>query len=264
MRRMVAVFAAALLVIGSSSAANAAPVTAKWQYQLNWPIDTTVNAPLFDIDWNAAESGATVAQLASVVDTLHAKGATVVCYVDTGGWEEYRADAGAYPAEVLGNPVGGWPQERYVDVRRWDVLGPILTARFQQCADAGFDAVETDLDDQYLADTGFALTEDDYIEFAVNMAIMINVLGMDWYLKNGITGDDFIERLEPYAAATINESCWTFAECGHLAPFRDAGKPIYNVVYTGGRSATCTKAGAFPMNTIKKTYDLNAGYVWSC
>lgn len=257
--------AAALGIVGAVQLpANAAVTTAVWQYQLNWPINTSINAPLFDIDWNAAESGATVPQLAAVVKTLQLKGAKVVCYVDTGGWENYRKDAASYPEEILGNTVGGWPDERYVDVRRWDVLGPILTARFEQCAQAGFDAVETDLDDQYNADTGFGLTKDDYITFVTNMAGVINSLGMEWFLKNGITGDDFIEQVEPLAAGTINESCWVYNECSYLRPFADAGKPIYNVEYSGTQSRICYRAQNFPMKTVRKSYNLTSSYNWSC
>ncbi len=265
------VIAAALTILTAAAvgcawtpAPAAAAVTASWQYQLNWPIDTSVNASVFDIDWNAAESGASVQQLAAVVSTLHAKGAKVICYVDTGGWENYRADADSYPEEILGNTVGGWPDERYVDVRRWDVLSPILEKRFQQCSTAGFDGVETDLDDQYLADTGFGLTKMDYVLFVQRMSVTINRLGMDWYLKNGITGDDFIQLVEPYAAGTVNESCWTYNECGWLAPFRESGKPIYNVEYTGSQSRVCPRAQSFPTRTVRKEYNLNSRYVWSC
>ena len=59
---------------------------------------------------------------------------------------------------MLGKELDGWPGERWLDVRRWDVLEPILAARFDVCRQKGFDAVEPDNVDGYANESGFPLT----------------------------------------------------------------------------------------------------------
>jgi hypothetical protein len=96
-----------------------------WQYQLQGTIDRTVDADVFDVDAFDVTK-ATVA-------ALHAKGRHVVCYVDAGSWEPYRPDKDKYPKSVIGKAVEGWPGERWLDIRRLDILGPILDARIARC-----------------------------------------------------------------------------------------------------------------------------------
>ena len=38
---------------------------------------------------------------AATVAALHAAGRKVVCYLSAGSWEDWRSDAGAFPASVL-------------------------------------------------------------------------------------------------------------------------------------------------------------------
>lgn len=227
-----------------------------WQWQLSGTINTSVNADVFDIDWE---------QPKSVVDTLHAKGKKVICYVDVGGWENYRPDASSYPASVLGSTVGGWPDERYVDVRAQAILQPILLKRFQACKDKGFDAVETDLDDQYDANTGFPLTSQSYKTFNTWVAADIHSLGMAWFFKNGVTSDPtFVSYHVPLADGTVNESCWQYNECDPVKAFIAAGKPVFNAEYTGTQANICPKATAAGFATIRKATSLNATIYWSC
>ena len=74
---------------------------------------------------------------------LHRRGAYVICYLSAGSFEDWRSDAGRYPASVLGRPLDGWPGERWVDVRRTDVLLPILRDRIARCRAKGFDKAVT-------------------------------------------------------------------------------------------------------------------------
>src|SRR5205823_11139328 len=120
-----------------------------WQWQLTNPIDQSVDVPVYDVD----STNTTVAE----VQSLHAKGRRVICYVNTGADENFRSDAQAFPAAVLGNP-DGWPGERWLDVRQLDVLRPIIASRFDLCRGKGFDGIEADLVDGYQNDTGFPLT----------------------------------------------------------------------------------------------------------
>ncbi|MGZ6961348.1 MAG: endo alpha-1,4 polygalactosaminidase, partial [Ilumatobacteraceae bacterium] len=92
-----------------------------WQWQLGGnAIDETVldkvanPKKMFDVDLFTTSS--------STIDHLHAKGITVICYMETGAWESYRPDAAQYPDGVLGQGVDGYPDERFVDIRQISVL----------------------------------------------------------------------------------------------------------------------------------------------
>ncbi len=68
-----------------------------------------------------------------------------VCYINAGAWENWRPDAGDYPSAVIGKPLDGWPGERWLDIRRLDVLAPILESTdWINAAAKGFDGVEFD------------------------------------------------------------------------------------------------------------------------
>jgi hypothetical protein len=56
---------------------------------------------------------------------------------------------------VVGKELPDWPGEHWLDVRRLDVLGPILERRLDLCRQKGFDAVEPDNVDAYANDSGF-------------------------------------------------------------------------------------------------------------
>ncbi|MFC4332136.1 endo alpha-1,4 polygalactosaminidase [Streptomyces andamanensis] len=49
--------------------------------------------------------------------TASPAGREVICYVSTGAWEDFRPDAGRFPASVLGEG-NGWKGERWFDIRR--------------------------------------------------------------------------------------------------------------------------------------------------
>ena len=135
-----------------------------WQWQLSGDVDETVldavdnPKKMYDIDLFDTDA-ATIAR-------LHAKGITVICYMETGGWEDYRPDAAQYPEAVLGNVVDGFPNERFVDIRQIDVVLPVISARLDLAVSKGCDGIEPDLDDTYNGyDTGFDLTAEDQLAF---------------------------------------------------------------------------------------------------
>jgi hypothetical protein len=242
------------------------PVTS-WQYELNWPVAVPTNlgpVQVYDIDYDGSEQ-ASQAQVTALVSRIHAEGGHAICYLETGAWENYRPDARAYPVTVLGNTIGGYPDERYVDIRQWSVLQPVLEARFRQCKAEGFDGVETDIDDSYTDDTGFPLTLQDEVTFDSLVANSIHALGLAWFLKNGVNGDAFIADMEPLADGTVNEQCWQYQECSQLEPFAKAGKPVLNVEYQDlSPRSTCPQALAFPMATMHTDANLDGTIAWSC
>ena len=187
--------------------------TAPWQYQLQGPVDTGVDAGTFDIDGFDVDE-------ATVAD-LHRRGRTVICYVNAGAREDWRPDAARYPADVVGADLDGWPGERWLDIRRIDVLQPILADRFDMCRRKGFDGVEADNVDGYTQDSGFPLTADDQLRFNRTVAGLAHERSLTIGLKNDL--DQVAELVGDFDFA-VNESCAQYHECEALAPFTASGQ----------------------------------------
>lgn len=218
-----------------------------WQLQLTGPIDTSVDADIFDID------GFDVP--ASVVDELHARGRKVVCYFSAGTFEDWRPDAASFPAEVLGSPLAEWPGERWLDIRRTDVLEPIMAARMDMCRAKGFDAVDPDNVDGYTNASGFPLTAEDQLRFNTMIARMAHERGLSVGLKNDL--DQVTQLVGEYDFA-VNEECEQYDECSMLDPFVDAGKAVLHVEYDMDRSELCPSGPRTGFSTILKDLDLDA------
>ncbi len=254
MHALLAALALGLLVamLGVGRARGADPIwtpssSDTWQYQLSGRIDTSVDATVFDIDAFTTK--------ASVVQALHDAGRHAVCYVDAGTWESYRPDAHRYPSAVLGRDVPGWPDERWVDIRRLDVVAPILQDRLDRCAAKGVDGVEYDWADSYLHRTGFDLTRADRLALDHWLARAAHRRGLAVGLKNALP---LIPALVGTWDFAVNEQCFQYHECGHYAPFLDAGKAVFNVAYEIPRSAFCAKAAELGIAAIRKHLELDA------
>ncbi len=212
-----------------------------WQWQLAGTVDETVKAEVFDIDLFENDG--------TVVGSLHAQGKKVICYLSAGSWENWRPDAAAYPESVLGNTLAGWPDERWLDIRRLDILGPLLAARLDLCQARGYDAVEPDNIDGYANDTGFPLTYDDQLAFNRFLAAEAHARGLSIGLKNDLGQvPDLVGDFD----WALNEQCFQFHECGLLAPFVTAGKAVFQVEYKLARSEFCSKAKKRGFNSMKK------------
>ena len=91
-------------------------------------VDELLDLEMYDIDlFDAAPAGIEIGEgsgvftgpgpNAGVIERLHSRGIVVICYVDTGFWEEYRPDSALFPEAALGNRVRGWKGERWLDIR---------------------------------------------------------------------------------------------------------------------------------------------------
>jgi len=200
---------------------------------------------VFDIDLDVPES--------TLLD-LKARGRRLICYVSVGAWEDFRSDAGDFPAEVLGEP-NGWPGERWVDIRRTDVLGPLIERRFDRCAERGFDAVEPDNVDGYANDTGFPLTYTDQIVFNRFVAAAARARGLSVGLKNDL---EQVADLHPYFDFAVNEECVAYGECHLLEPFTAAGKAVFHVEYSGSVAEMCRATAGRRFSSLLKSWDLDA------
>jgi hypothetical protein len=211
-------------------------------------VDLGVDAPIYEIDGELND--------ASVVAALHAAGRRVICYVDVGAAETYRSDYGAIPAVVLGDVVDGWPDERWLDIRRIDLLGPVVTERLQVCKDKGFDAVDPDMVEAY-ADpaSGFPLTYADQLRYNRWIADEVHARGMSVALKEDI---DQVADLEPSFDFAVNEECAHYDECDVYRPFLAAGKAVFEIEYDEPTSSFCGPARAAGIHAQRKRLSLDA------
>jgi hypothetical protein len=210
---------------------------------------------VFDIDLyvDSAVNGRNDVVNTAAVSAIHGKGARAICYVSAGTWENWRPDASQYPSTVLGRK-NGWPGERWVDIRRIDILAPILSARAQKCKEGGFDAIEWDNVDGYQNRTGFPLTSDHQLQFNIYLANLTHQIGLSVALKNDL---DQLSTLKAYFDFAVNEECFRYNECDYPPPglvdWTASGKAVFNVEY---RSLQCAQANAWNFGSILKGLDL--------
>lgn len=217
-----------------------------WQWQLTGEIDTSAEAEMYDVDLFEAP--------VSVVARLHEQGRVVICYLSAGAWEEFRPDAAAFPESVLGNP-NGWGGERWLDIRRLDVLTPIMEARLDLCREKGFDGVEADNVDGYVNDTGFPLAAADQSAYNRFLAEAAHARGLSIGLKNDL---DQVEGLEPFFDWALNEECALYDECEALLPFLEAGKAVFHVEYDLDTTEFCPLTTGLGFSSMRKHADLDA------
>jgi hypothetical protein len=218
-----------------------------WQWQLTTPVDQSVDAAVYDIDL--------FENPASVVAALHAAGRRVVCYVSVGSWEPYRPDAARFPPDVVGAPVEGWPDERWLDVRQVEVLEPIMAARFDLCRSKGFDAVEPDLVDAYAQRSGFHITAADQLRYNRRIAALAHERGLAVGLKND--GAQVRELAGSFDFAVVEE-CVQYDECAEYTPFVKAGKAVLHAEYGLEPQRFCPSTAPLGFSSIRKRVDLGA------
>jgi hypothetical protein len=217
--------AIALLTVGGADAATwwHPPQQLTWYWQLT---GTPKIEPVMAIDIDGFDNGA------GEVATLHAVGQRAICYIDVGTAENWRSDYSKFPPSVMGSS-NGWPGENWLNVADLSTLEPIMTARFQMCQAAGYDAVEPDNMDGYENSTGFAITAAQQLTYDEWVANEVHSLGMAVFQKND---PDQASTLQPYFDGVIDEQCNQYTECSAYNSYLSAGKPVLNAEYSGGTS----------------------------
>jgi hypothetical protein len=251
------------------------PLATTWQWQLTpdsgaTTINTTVVADMYDID-GFDNTAATVATLHSLPGTTAAH-RSVLCYFSAGTLENWRPDAEAFPADLLGNTYPGFSDERWLDIRQLSVLGPLLEARMDMCQAKGFDGFEFDNVDAWDPEynTGLNLTAQDELAFIAFLANQAHLRGMSMALKNDLPQ---IPAALPYVDFAVNEQCFQYKECltsqnggvFGLDQMVAAGKAVFETEYKA-YSATnnvCTQSIQDGFSTIYKHPSLNS-YRVSC
>ena len=224
---------------------------ATWQWQLAGDeIDLSVDADVYDLD--AVETSA------DTVAALHEMGRRAVCYISAGSWEDWRPDSSEFPEEIIGREYEGWKGERWLDIRRIDLLAPVLGARMDLCRAKGFDGVEPDNVDGYLNETGFPLTAGDQLAFNRFLAREAHARGLAIGLKND--ADQAAELATEFDFA-LAEDCFDQGWCELLSPFLDLGKPVWDAEYTDTGitvAAFCPQAQELGIQAILKNRNLDA------
>ncbi|HYQ78163.1 MAG TPA: endo alpha-1,4 polygalactosaminidase [Solirubrobacterales bacterium] len=240
---------AALFLLAPTAAARwrPQPTTAAWQWQLQGKIDTSIDAGVYEVDGFEVP--------ARTVARLHRLGRKAICYLDVGSWESYRPDADRFPKAVLGRAYDGYPDERWLDIRRLDLLAPILRKRFDLCRRKGFDAVEPDNVAGFENETGFPLSGGDQLRFNRWVAREVRRRGMAVALKNDPGQVD--QLLGSFDFAVVEE-CFAYDECGRFSPFVAAGKRVFVAEYTEPLAAICAEAERLRFSVIRKDANLFA------
>ena len=221
----------------------------KWQWQLTGKLDLNLDVDVIDVDLYVGQS---------VVDYYHSRGTKVICYISVGSYENWRPDADAFPKEVLGKDYEGWSGEKWLDIRRIDLLAPIMRARLDLCAAKGFDAVEPDNMDIHQEDTGFPLTYNDQLRYVQWLADEAHKRGLAIGQKNA---PDMTVDLVDVLDFAILEDAFYYDWANELKPYTDAGKAVFDAEYTdlpGDFEEACRQSQSLKFSAILKHRDLDA------
>ncbi len=247
---------------GGTSNAAAARTHARWippansTYQILYggSYSTGVAASIYDIDMFDAN--------AARVSALHAMGRKAVCYVDVGTWENWRPDASQFPKSVLGKPDGGWPGERWLDVRQTAILEPIMEKRFEECKAKGFDGMDPDNLDGYQNPTGFPIDYAEQLTYDTWVAQAAHALGLTVAQK----GDNgMVHALSKVYDFAVVEQCWVQGWCPQFDVYTGRNALVVDVEYgvppARFRKKTCAEAAKTGDYAILKHLSLNAWIV---
>jgi hypothetical protein len=246
-----------------------------WQWELDNPLSLTsardmgthdllpdgqpAPAPvIYDID--------AIINPASTVAALHARRDHVVCYIEVGAAGNYysTADEGLATtyyeqlkdAGVFGEKVRQYP-EYYLNIQSKATVSIIESMIAQQCAAKGFDAVETDIDEEYTDNSGFPLTKAIEEHYMTTIADYIHSLGMAWWIKNpDDTGDSYATDMYPLADAVLTEQCNQYSSCGLLSAYV-GHKAVFNAEYQLRVSSFCPTDDALGFNGARFPVSLN-------
>jgi len=143
--------------------------------------------------------------------------------------------------------VPGYP-ERYLNIRSPKTVRIIEAMIRQQCASKGFDAVETDIDEEYDDPSGLPLTKSVQEAYMTKLANYMHGLGLGWWIKNpDDTGDSYATDMFPLADAVLTEQCNQYSSCGLLSAYV-GHKAVFNAEYRLRPPAFCSSDDALGFN----------------
>ncbi len=203
-----------------------------WYWQLQGTINHGVPAQVYDIDMENTSK--------AEISALKSAGRTVICYFSAGSYENWRPDAGQFPAKALGRNLDGWPGERWLDTRNTTVR-EIMRRRMERAKAKGCDGVEPDNVDGYSNNPGFPLTASTQVNFNRYLATTAHSLGLVIGLKNST---DLVPQLVNYFDFAVVEQCYQYNECSSYNPFIAQNKAVLIAEYSKKSAARCRDAKA--------------------
>lgn len=223
-----------------------------WQWQLSGDIDTKYDVDLYDLDLEDTPQ--------SIIDELHSRNITVICYISAGSSEDWRKDKDAFPKSILGKDYDGWPGEKWLDISNYEEFDDVMLARFDLAVKKDCDGIEPDNIQAYQEDTGFSLTYDDQIEYNIWLANEAHKRNLSIALKNdGAQVKDLVE----YYDFAIVEECFEWDECEPYREFIQNSKAVLGVEYNLNTREFCSHANNWNFSWLKMDYNLDGDRV-SC
>lgn len=230
-----------------------------WQWQLHGSVNTSYVVAVYDVDLFDTPQ--------ATIDSLKAAGRRVVCYFSAGSSEDWRSDFARFDAADMGNPLDGWPGERWLDTRSANVRA-IMQARLDLAVSKRCDGVEPDNMDGYANQPGLALSADTQLDYNRFIADQARARGLAVGLKNDV---DQLVALEPAFDFAVNEQCHQYSECDGYAVFTANAKPVFNAEYAStwandpaARARLCASARAAGLRTLVLAEALDDSLRFSC
>ena len=173
------------------------------------------------------------------INTANEYGIRTICYLSVGTLEDWRPDVGAFEARnkeqkkagkprIIGRRYPDWPDERWLNFKRYKVFLPLMVARLKRCAAKGFELVEFDNLDAHQNRTGFDTQPRHVLAYATALAERARKLGLSPVQTNAT---DLTRKLEPHFGALLLEDCALYRFCGDAKHYRKAGKPVFDAEY---------------------------------
>jgi len=149
-----------------------------WQWQLQGDVNTSYNVDVYDIDLFDSSK--------ELIKSIQDSGKKVICYFNGGAYEPYRSDSNLFPKEVLGNNMGGWEDERWLDISSYERFSEIIIGRLDLAVEKNCDGVEIDNIDAYQNNNGFDLTYEDQLKYNIWLSNEAHKRNLSIALKNDI------------------------------------------------------------------------------
>jgi len=230
-----------------------------WQWQINGKLDTGLDVDMYDVDLFDTS--------ATSIAELKASGKTVICYFSAGTYEGWRDDWQQFFSFISNEEYSGdkppfagnmadW-DERWLDIRRIDLLAPIMRSRMALAASKGCDGVEPDNMDAYTngSETELNLTYSDQLTYNRWIAEQAHLAGLSVGLKNDV---EQLEDLVDDFDWALNEQCFQYNECEGYSVFTSSGKAVFGVEYKGNAGNFCPKANSMGLSWLKKRLALDS------
>jgi hypothetical protein len=115
-------------------------VGTKWQIEIWTQVDTSQplvpsDASVYDVDlfYHTEDQ----------IATMKSQDKNIICYFSAGSAEIWRPDYSQFNTSDLGQPLSGWPGERYLNIKSPAVL-EVMKKRIQLASTKGCDAIDPD------------------------------------------------------------------------------------------------------------------------